>query len=241
LTHPENKPDPPLKLILLLFYLSGALALVYEVVWSRMLMQVFGSTALAVGTVLAAWMSGMALGAWLIGKRADRSRHGLRLYAQLEIGIAVFALLAHLALSRISPVHLALHDLLGSMPGLYAASRFLLAFALVLVPTLLMGATLPVLTRYLVESRESVGIRLSTLYFFNTLGAVSGVLLTGFYLVGNFGIHQPVYMAVAGNLLIGGLAWMTSMLHSATPSRPASLQQADRDADRQLMGTPPTR
>ena len=71
----------PIALILALFFVSGALALVYEVVWSRMMMHVFGSTALAVGTVLAAFMTGMAAGSWYIGKIADRSDNCLRLYA----------------------------------------------------------------------------------------------------------------------------------------------------------------
>jgi predicted membrane-bound spermidine synthase len=85
----------PVALVLSLFFVSGATALVYQVVWSRMMMHVFGSTALAVGTVLAAFMSGMALGAWLIGRMADDSRNCLRLYAWLELGIALAALLSH--------------------------------------------------------------------------------------------------------------------------------------------------
>ena len=85
----------PLVLVLLLFFISGALALVYQVVWSRMMMHVFGSTALAVGTVLAAFMFGMAVGAWRIGKVADKSLNCLRLYAWLEIGIALTALVSH--------------------------------------------------------------------------------------------------------------------------------------------------
>ena len=78
--------------VLLLFFASGALGLIYEVVWSRMMMHVFGSTAIAVGTVLAAFMSGLAVGAWLFGPIADRSRNPLRLYAFLEFGIALAAL-----------------------------------------------------------------------------------------------------------------------------------------------------
>ena len=97
-------------LVLLLYFLSGATALIYEVVWSRMLMHVFGSTAVALGTVLAAFMAGMAIGSWLIGKAADKSNDSLRLYAFLEIGLALAALVSHVLLSHIGPVHLALHD-----------------------------------------------------------------------------------------------------------------------------------
>jgi len=198
-------------LVLMLFFVSGALALVYEVVWARMMMHVFGSTALAVGTVLAAFMTGMASGSWWIGKIADRTLNCLRLYAWLEIGIALAAFVSHLLLSRMGPAHLAIYDLFGSSALIFAIVRFLLAFLLVMAPTVLMGATLPVLTRYLVSRQDKVGINLSTLYATNTLGAVTGVLLTGFFLIGRYGIHIPVYMAVIGNLLIGCIAWMASL------------------------------
>src|SRR5210317_282427 len=96
----QKTAGPPLALVLLLFFFSGALALIYQVVWSRMMTHVFGSTAVAVGTVLAAFMAGMAIGSWVIGRLSDRSVNRLRLYAWLEIGIALAALLSHLALDR---------------------------------------------------------------------------------------------------------------------------------------------
>ena len=202
--------DLPQRLVLMLFFGSGALALVYQVVWARMMTHVFGSTALAVGTVLAAFMSGMAVGSWTIGRLADRSTNRLRLYAWLEIGIAVSALATHLALDRMDAVYPALHGLVGGSAPLLGLVRFLAAFVLVMAPTVLMGATLPVLSRYLVGDLERVGARLSTLYSINTLGAVAGVLLTGFLLIGSYGIHVPVYGAVLGNLLIGCVAWIAS-------------------------------
>ena len=207
----QHKADKlPVSLVLVLFFISGALGLIYQVVWSRMMMQVFGSTALAVGTVLAAFMSGMAIGAWLIGRLADTSGNCLRLYARLEIGIALTALLSHLLLSQLGPAHLAIYELTGSSALVFGPTRFGLAFVLIMAPTVLMGATLPVLTRYLVNSETPLGINLSTLYATNTFGAVTGVLLTGFFLIGRYGIHAPVYIAVFGNLLIGGVAWLAS-------------------------------
>jgi spermidine synthase len=207
----KNAERSPVTLILLLFFVSGALALVYQVVWARMMMHVFGSTAIAVGTVFAAFMSGMAIGAWLIGKIADKSPDCLRLYAWLEIGIALAALVSHILLSRISPAHLAIYEFLGSSAVVFAFVRFLLAFLLVMGPTVLMGATLPVLSQLFVSRHfTKVGITLSTLYATNTFGAVIGVLLTGFFLIGSYGIHVPVYIAVAGNLVIGCVAWIAS-------------------------------
>ena len=112
---PENNNSSAPVLVLLLYFLSGATALVYEVVWSRMLMHVFGSTAVALGTVLAAFMAGMAVGSWLIGKAADKSTNCLRLYAFLEIGLGLAALGSHILLSHIGPVpvsytHLRAHE-----------------------------------------------------------------------------------------------------------------------------------
>ncbi len=171
---------------------------------------VFGSTALAVGTVLAAFMSGMAIGSWYIGRLADRNPNPLRLYAWLEIGIAVAALVSHLALDRMDGIYPVLHDLVGGSAAVLALVRFAAAFMLVMAPTVLMGATLPVLSRFLVTGQGRVGAQLSTLYSINTFGAVTGVLLTGFVLIGRYGIHAPVYGAVIGNLLIGGIAWLVS-------------------------------
>jgi spermidine synthase len=218
----KSKSSPPV-LVLLLYFLSGATALVYEVVWSRMLMHVFGSTAVALGTVLAAFMAGMAIGSWLIGKSADKSNNCLRLYAFLEIGLAAAALVSHILLSHIGPAHLALHDFFGFSSVVFGVIRFLLAFSLVMVPTILMGATLPVLARFLVNRRNKVGINLSTLYATNTFGAVSGVLLTGFFLIGTYGIHVPVYGAVTANILIGCVAWLASLRIGDSPLKSSTL------------------
>lgn len=201
-----DRTSPPTGLILILFFASGALALVYQVAWSRLMTHVFGSTALAVGTVIAAFMAGMAIGSWYFGRLADRSGNCLRLYAWIEVGIAVLALLSHLALDALDFAYPWMHEWAGGSPALLGVVRFLLAFALVMAPTVLMGATLPVLTRLLATSSETAGLKLGTLYAVNTFGAVAGVLMTGFFLVGRFGVHVPVYMAVAGNLVVGLVA-----------------------------------
>ncbi len=101
-------------LIFVLFFISGALALTYEVVWTRMMTNILGSTAVAVGTVLAAFMSGMAIGSYKVGKYADRSRNCLRLYAWLEMGIAASALASHLVLSRLDHAQAFGHIVSGS-------------------------------------------------------------------------------------------------------------------------------
>ncbi|MDH5537490.1 MAG: fused MFS/spermidine synthase, partial [Betaproteobacteria bacterium] len=175
-----------------------------------MLTQVFGTTAAAVGVVLAAFMSGLALGSWLLGKVADRSPSPLRFYAILEIGIALAALVAHILLGQITPVYLALYEVSGHSGMTLAATRFALAFGLVMMPTFLMGATLPVLARFVVRRLPGAGADLSAVYAVNTFGAVAGAMACGFYLIGSLGIHVTVYLAVAGNLGLGLIAWAAS-------------------------------
>jgi len=206
----RNSPQGLLALVLALFFGSGALALVYQVVWARMMTHVFGSTAVAVGTVLAAFMAGMALGSWYLGKVADRTPDRLKLYAVLEFGIAAAALLSHFLLAQMEAVYPALYELVGGSPALLAPLRFVAAFLLVTGPTVLMGATLPVLSRYLVSGNEPVGVSLSTLYSVNTFGAVAGAAVAGFFLIGSYGIHAPVIGAAVGNALIGLVAWVAS-------------------------------
>jgi spermidine synthase len=219
------------RLVLTLFFFSGACGLVYQIVWVRMLTQVFGTTATAVGVVLAAFMLGLALGSWLLGKLADRHARPLHLYALLEVGIGLAALGAHLLLGQITPAYVALYDISGQSALLLAVVRFLLAFALVMMPTFLMGATLPVLARFLVRRLSVAGAELSSLYAINTLGAVVGAMATGFYLIGSLGIHHTVYLAVAGNLGLGMIAWLAARRLAPLPlAMPAADTAAATDA-----------
>src|SRR5512143_818047 len=99
--------------VFILFFISGACGLIYEVVWSRMMMLIFGRSVLAVGIVLAAFMSGIALGSYALGKSVDRSRNPLTLYAFYELGIGLTALIASFFLPRTAPIHIWIHDVFG--------------------------------------------------------------------------------------------------------------------------------
>src|SRR6266850_2662439 len=125
-----------------LFLVSGGTGLVYEVVWSRLLKDVFGVTAYAVAAVLAAYLAGLALGAWLLGKRADREPDPLRFYGILELGVAATALLGTLVLRVLDPLHQAAALRLSPGSPALLFLRVLLASLVVLPPTVLMGATL---------------------------------------------------------------------------------------------------
>ncbi len=190
-------------LVFSLFFLSGAFALIYEVSWVRAMSLQFGSTTLAVSTVLTLFMGGLALGAWLAGKMADRFTDPLARYGLIEIALAVYALLTPVLFRLVFPIF----DQLGANAGssLWGISiiRFLIAALLLLPPTILMGATLPVLSRFHVL-RHGEGARgAGLLYGINTVGAVAGTLAVGFLLLPSIGLNRTIVFAGLGNLALG--------------------------------------
>src|SRR5262249_725222 len=153
---------PPV--LLGLFFLSGLSGLIYDVAWTRLLHLLFGDTVLAVSTVLASFMAGLALGSFWSGRYVDRRPRVLPLYAALEAGIGLCALGLPVALEAVTPLYVWLHRHLHDSFWLWSAVRLALAFGLLCVPTALMGATLPVLSRYLVRNTATLGWRVGTLY-----------------------------------------------------------------------------
>ncbi len=192
-------------LLFICFFLSGAAALVYEVVWMRMLTQIFGSSAYAVATVLAAFMAGLALGSYVFGRLAARRKNLLRLYGMLEVGIGIYGVLAPLLFRSTLEIYTRLFWLYDREPALFTLLLLALSFVLLILPTFLMGATLPLLSQYFVRSFSHLGQRIGDLYGTNTLGAVFGCSIAGYYLIPQLGMSGAVYTAAAANLLIGGI------------------------------------
>ena len=189
--------------VLFLFFLSGAAGLMYQVVWMRKLVLILGTTSQAVSTVLAVFMGGLALGSWLLGRRGDRARSPLALYGWMELGIAALGFLSAFVLDALIDVYAGARrawDLSGPTLGLL---RIGLASAVLLVPTTLMGATLPVLVRGVTAALERVGRQVGVLYAVNTLGAAAGTLLAGFFLVEAAGLRVTTYTAASLNLVAG--------------------------------------
>ncbi|MBI3299017.1 MAG: fused MFS/spermidine synthase [Elusimicrobia bacterium] len=187
-----------------LFFLSGVSGLVYQVVWMRMLIRVFGITVDATSAVVAVFMGGLALGSWLAGRRQRTLEPSLRLYAAIELGVAVSAALATAAMSRLP----ALYAALAGPPGADGVLlRLGLTAVVLVVPTALMGATLPILVRVSTRDDAEVGRRLGTLYGWNTLGAVAGVLGTGFSAIAALGESGSTALAVFLNLAIAAFVW----------------------------------
>jgi spermidine synthase len=193
-------------LLYVLFFLSGAAALVYEVAWVRSLALVFGGSHLAVTTVLAVFMGGLALGSVVLGRRVDRTPRPLRLYGLLELGIGASAA-AFLVLMRLFP---SIHDPLARSAGTnllaLTALRIAFAAAAIGVPTTLMGGTLPVLSRFVASRPRALAPRLALLYGLNTLGAVAGTLVASFVLLPSVGLTRTLILAAAASLLVGFVA-----------------------------------
>lgn len=195
--------QPTIVLIGLCFILSGATGLIYEVLWMRMLGLVFGATTLAVSTVLAAFMGGLALGSALAGRFGSRIKHPLSAYGWLEIGIAIYALLVPYLFQWVDHFYALIWQQFH--PGFFAFSlwRFALSSLLLLVPTTLMGATLPIISSAVLNSLGHDSGSVTKLYACNLVGAIVGTLAAGFVLLPFLGVRNTIYVAAFINIVIG--------------------------------------
>ncbi len=208
-------------LLLLAFLLSGFSTLTYEIVWVKHLVYLFGVTYHAITTVVTVFMAGLAFGALVAGRSVDRSRRPLAIYAGLELLIAGCGLAFPVALAVVSQVYHQVHDAMQVGFFTHTLVRFTLACALLLVPTIAMGATLPALARFFVLSREQIGFDIGRLYGVNTVGAAAGCALTGFLLLYTLGLQITNLLAVSLNLLAAGLA-LALHLWARRSDRPAA-------------------
>jgi spermidine synthase len=185
------------------FIFSGATGLIYEVLWARMLGLVFGATTLAVSTVLAAFMGGLALGSALAGQLSARIKRPLRLYGWMEIGVALYALLIPSMFQWIDNLYALIWQQFH--PGFFAFSvwRFVLSCLMLLLPTTLMGATLPVLSSALLHSAKQNSSSVTRLYACNLAGAILGTLTAGFILLPTLGVRTTILIAATINIIIG--------------------------------------
>lgn len=210
----------PTALLGAVFFLSGAAGLVYQVVWGRLLVLVFGSTTIAVTTVLAVFMGGLALGGALGGRVVTRIRRPLAAYAVIEVVVAAYAVAIPWLLTAAVPVYQALWGQVAESSVLVLGARLVLVAAILAVPTVLMGATLPVISRAVAAGDTSVVGRVAALYAANTAGAIAGAVGTGFLLLPAIGVTRTIYVAAAGNLVAAATAWMLARRGSG-PEREA--------------------
>ncbi len=224
----RGRVDGSFLILLLCFLFSGFAALLYETVWTRQFTLVFGTSELAVATVLAAYMGGLAAGAAVAGRFASRLERPVYIYGILEIGIALAALAVPSAIRASTALCVALFGG-GTAPpeagGMGFALFYLVcSFAILLVPTGLMGATLPLLARATVHRQQEIGPRVGVLYATNTLGAVLGTLVAAFVLLPRLGQRSTVLVGALVNALVCAaaalLARSTPAASSTAPSTP---------------------
>ncbi|HYG77009.1 MAG TPA: fused MFS/spermidine synthase [Planctomycetota bacterium] len=187
-----------------LFLISGACGLIYEVLWSKQLGLIFGNTVQSLSAVLTAFMGGLALGSYLGGRFVSRIKRPLLAYGVLEIIIGVYCALLPWVFSDGGPIvalYRALHTDTGSTT--LTVARFFISFVLLLIPTIFMGATLPLLSQFLVASQQTMGRTVGALYATNSLGAVLGAAGTGFFLLPHFGKLNTNLIAVGCNVVLG--------------------------------------
>ncbi len=205
--------------ILLCFFASGMSGLVYQVVWVRELVLVFGATTFAVSTVLTAFMGGLALGSFYFGRRSEKILRPLRLYGLLEIGIGIYGLAVPFIFALLPSIYHPIWQWLQLSFFALSIVRFLFAILVLILPTALMGATLPILSSYYARDARRIGLRVGSLYSLNTFGAVFGAAATGFLLIPTLGMHATTVTAAAINIILGFVALKLSRaVEHAAPS-----------------------
>ena len=215
---------PPLGRLLLIgcFFLSGATGLVYEVVWSRYLQLIFGSTTDSVAVVLGIYMAGLGLGAAWFGRIADRGANPVRLYAWLEAGVGLFAVASPLLFDGVASAYAAVQGRFDLAPGPATALKALLSVFALGAPTLLMGGTLPALRAALGAGQ---GRSIGRLYAANTIGAAMGAALAGFVLIEIAGLWRTLLLAAGANLAIAALALRVARRSIREPAAPADARR----------------
>jgi spermidine synthase len=206
------------RLFLVLYFFSGFAALTYEVLWTRLFTRLLGATTLAVGLVLACFMLGLAWGSRFWGRFIDRGGSPARVYAYLELGIGVYALLLPLLLKLAGQFYQYIYQSHTLPISIIQLLNFSGSFLLLLLPTMLMGGTFPVLAKFMVPDSDYLGSSISYLYGANLLGAVGGCFTAGFWWISRLGVRGTNWGAVSINILIAAVAYWVSRKSSLPPA-----------------------
>jgi len=188
--------------IYILFFLSGITGLVYEVTWTRMLTTVFGSTTYAISSVLTAFMGGLAIGSYVIGRYIENKKNQILIYAFLEAGIGLTAFLLPVVFSALDSLYPIIYEHTTSHVWFLVFSKVVLSLLVLFVPTFLMGGTLPVLCKLFIKSPKESGRQVAILYAINTIGAAIGSFITGFFLIEFLGISKTIQVVAIINFIL---------------------------------------
>src|SRR3989344_4599226 len=189
--------------VYIVFFFSGFAGLIYELVWSRQLLLIFGNTSYSLAAVLSAYMAGLGLGSLAFGKLSDKTNNFLRFYALLEIGISIFALSTLYSFSLLRELYgfFILKELVGQ--NIVIPIKFILSFMTIFPATFLMGGTLPALVKYFAGFSSNAPKEVAKLYFVNTLGAAVGVIVCGLIFIEMFGLKGSLILASCINMTLG--------------------------------------
>ena len=217
--------------IMLIYFVSGACSLIDEVIWVRLLKLTLGNTVYASSIVVSTFMGGLALGAFIMGRYSDRIGRRLRLYVLLETLVTISAVSLPFALRVADNLYVWFYRSYGPTKAQLLIVQVLISAAILLVPSLLMGSTLPLLGRFVTAFEKEAGHLVGKLYALNTLGAAAGCFLAGFVLIRAFGVMGSLYIAAALNLLVAFSGWCLSRLSIVTSGEAAENAAAqDREA-----------
>jgi spermidine synthase len=215
-------------LILACFFISGLTGLVYEVLWTRMIVKIIGTSPFSVTIVLTVFMAGLGFGSFLAGKMIDRIKKPeklIRIYGFLELGIGLYCLILPLLLMVFKPIYSMLYNRLFQYFLPYNLLTFAGCAILLIIPVTCMGATLPVLSRFFVTTLSKVGTHVGRLYGLNTIGAAAGSLLCGFWLINILGAWGVLVLAIILNASIGGLCILVSIKQAGKIALPGELDK----------------
>lgn len=222
-------------LVLAFFFLSGVTGLIYEILWIRMIEKIIGNAPFAVSIILAIFMGGLGFGSWLASRVIDRVREPLalvRIYGTLELAIGAYALLVPLLLIAVEPLQAVLYNGLFSHFILYNVLTFVVCAVILLIPVVCMGATLPILCRFYVARLSHLGAHAGRLYGLNTIGAATGSLACGFWLLDLWGVSGTLAFAVLVNLTIGISCLLASRNAKVTLADAATGDDPPRETER---------
>ena len=201
---------------MLIYFASGACALIDEVVWVRLLKLTLGNTVYASSIVVSIFMGGLALGALIMGRYCDRVTRHLRLYALLETFVTISALFLPWVLKFVGAVYVGYYRAYHPAHTQLLIIQVLISAVVLLVPTMLMGSTLPLLGRFVTALEKETGRLVGKLYAVNTFGATVGCFLAGFVLIRTLGVMGTVYAAAALNLLVVFGGWFLARFSGVT-------------------------
>jgi len=224
-----SQRDCSTTILQVLFFLSGASSLIFETIFTRLLTYTFGNTAYAVSTVLASFLGGLAVGAFVLGGWLDRRAPSLRFYGGLELLIGVYCLFIPSLFGWLTESYVALYYRLQLGTAGLTTLRVGLSSILILVPSFLMGGTLPAIARFLAARRSDFQSELDRFYALNTLGAASGVLISTYALIPVLGIRGTIVIASSINILIAIASNIRALSQGVVFSKSEEQESRTRD------------